>query len=202
MNTGELEEDDRTQDDRVRLRTARLLLRPPERQDARTVAKLCDNPKVALQTARMPYPYGERDAETWIAHTRKASSDAEVSLLLTRLETGEILGATGFGALEGNEREIGYWIGEPYWGQGFATEAVQAVIDYAFATDGLPRLTGRCRVGNPASRRVLEKCGFQYQGAGMVHSNALKGPVPTEDFCLERYVWQSLKRWGGRPASA
>ncbi len=201
MSTGELEEDDRKQDQRVRLRTARLLLRPPERRDAPEVAKLCDNPKVVLQTARMPYPYGERDAEAWIARARSASTDQEVSLLVTRLETGEILGGAGFGALESGEPEIGYWIGEPYWGQGYATEAVQAVIDCAFARRGLPRLIGRCRVGNPASRRVLEKCGFQYQAAGMVHSRALKGPVPTEDFCLERYVWQSLKRWGRQPAS-
>ncbi|MGI9383089.1 MAG: GNAT family N-acetyltransferase, partial [Methyloligellaceae bacterium] len=83
---------------------------------------------------------------------------------------------------------------------GIATEAIQTVIDHAFREAALPRLLGRCRVGNGASRRVLEKCGFQFFAAGMIHSRALNGPVATEDFVLERSIWKSLKRWGHRRA--
>jgi RimJ/RimL family protein N-acetyltransferase len=189
MDTGEIESDER-----VRLTTARLLLRPPEPEDARAIAGLADNPRIAHQTARMPYPYRERDALEWI--DRAARSGTEVSLAIETRDGARLVGAAGFGVLSGGEVEIGYWVGEPFWGRGYATEAVQAVIDHAFAARGLPRLNGRCRVGNMASRRVLEKCGFQYQGAGMVPSRALRSAVPTDDFCLERFVWESLKRWG------
>lgn len=178
------------------LTTERLLLRAPCAQDAAAVARLADNPRVALQTARMPYPYRLSDAEAWIA--RAAAAAQEVTFLIVCGRTGEILGAAGYGVPEEGDAEIGYWIGEPYWGRGYATEATQAVIDHAFTLSALSRLAARCRVGNSASRRVLEKCGFQYQGSGMIYARALKGTVPTDDFCLERRVWQSLKSWGRR----
>lgn len=196
MSTGESEPEDG-----IRLRTARLMLRAPEQTDAGVVAALCNNPKIALQTARVPYPYAESDAQAWIGQARASTSDGE-TFLITQGEGGDVLGAVGYGRMEGAEPEIGYWIGEPYWGQGYATEAVQAVIDHAFSSTDLPQLSGRCRVGNIGSRRVLEKCGFQYRAAGMVQSRALRGWVPTEDFCLERFVWKSLKRWGGQRSCA
>lgn len=189
MSTGKSEPDDRT-----RLETRRLLLRPPEERDAARLAMLCHNPKVALQTSRMPYPYAESDALAWIVQVR-ASNAVGANFLITHRDGGDVLGATGFGAIDGGEAEIGYWIGEPYWGQGYATEAVQAVIDHAFTSTDLAQVAGRCRVGNIGSRRVLEKCGFQNRGGGMVQSRALRGWVPTDDFCLERFVWESLKRW-------
>ena len=64
--------------------------------------------------------------------------------------------------------EIGYWLGVPFWGNGYATEAARALIDHAFGDLGYAVLTAGARVSNPASRRVLEKCGFQWTGIGAV----------------------------------
>ena len=106
------------------------------------------------------------------------------------------MGAAGCGVMDDGEIEVGYWLGEPFWGKGYATEALQVVIDHMFETGDLARLYGRCRVVNAQSRRVLVKCGFQLIGSGMCDSRTLKGLVPVEEFVLERSVWESLKRWG------
>lgn len=187
-------------DDASGLRTPRLTLRPPEPADAGQIARLANNARVAAQTARLPHPYRESDALEWISMLRRGGDEAsgQSFVVADRGPDGAIVGAVGYGRLDGEEFEIGYWVGEPYWGRGIATEAVQTVIDHAFGDVALPRLLGRCRVGNRASRRVLEKCGFQFLGPGMIHSRALNGPVATEDFVLERSIWQSLKRWGLR----
>ena len=177
------------------LTTGRLILRGPRAEDARTIAGLANNRRIAEQTRRMPHPYGVEDALRWIEMT---GAGDESAFLVTRKADNAILGAAGCGAMDDKDKEIGYWIGEPYWGNGFATEAVQAVIDHIFADQPLERLYGRCRVSNASSRRVLMKCGFQLAGAGMCDSAVLSGLVPVEEFALERSVWESLKRWGAK----
>ena len=92
--------------------------------------------------------------------------------------------------------EIGYWIGEPYWGRGYATEAVRAVIDHLFSVTDLDSLAAGCRVTNLASRRVIEKCGFQWTGAALFRVRALGASVPADRFRLERSIWASLRAWG------
>lgn len=176
--------------------TARLVLRKPCMEDAAAVARLANNPKIALQTRRIPHPYGQADAEAWIEAVGTPADAREISLLVTRRSDGAVLGAAGLSVLDADMVEIGYWLGEAHWGQGFATEAAQAVVDHGFAVLPLDSIHGHCRVANTASRRVLENCGFQYAGTGMCESLMLKGPVPTEDFVLRRAVWASLKRWG------
>lgn len=177
------------------LLAARLLLRPPQADDAAAIAALADNPRIAFQTARMPYPYTQAHARDWIA--RQADTASETVFVALHRQSGEVLGAAGFGVLDAGEAELGYWIGEPYWGRGYATEAATAVIDHAFDARDVPRLMGRCRTGNPASQRVLEKCGFTYRGPGTVHSRALKATLPTHDFVLERADWKR-RRCGDR----
>ena len=81
-------------------------------------------------------------------------------------------------------------------GKGFATEAAHAVIDYAFGRFDFDALHSSARVTNPASRRVLEKCGFQWTGAGLGRSRALGSSVPIDRFRLDRGLWASLKSWG------
>lgn len=176
--------------------TRRLVLRPPETADAGDLARLANDREVALQTRRMPHPYSLKDAEEWIATVTGSANEAETAFILVRRSDAALLGAAGFAVTEEEDFEIGYWLGKPYWGQGFATEALQAVIDHAFIRSGIERLIGRCRVANTPSRRVLEKCGFQYTGSGMCSCSVLNSAVPSDDFVLERSVWLSLKRWG------
>ncbi len=96
--------------------------------------------------------------------------------------------------------EIGYWLGVPFWGQGYATEAVRAVIDHAFGDLGYDVLAGGARVSNPASRRVLEKCGFQWTGVGLYRIRALASSAPVDRFRLDRGLW-AIVREDGRERS-
>jgi RimJ/RimL family protein N-acetyltransferase len=92
--------------------------------------------------------------------------------------------------------ELGYWLGVPYWNRGYATEAVRAVIDHAFGDLEHDALQAGARVSNPASRRVLEKCGFQWTGVGLYRIRAIKSSAPLDRFRLDRGLWASLKAWG------
>jgi RimJ/RimL family protein N-acetyltransferase len=92
--------------------------------------------------------------------------------------------------------EIGYWLGVPFWGNGYATEMARALIDHAFGDRGHDVLVAGARVSNPASRRVLEKCGFQWTGVGLYRIRAIQSSAPFDRFRLERRIWASLKSWG------
>lgn len=191
------EDDQQAVAEQAPLVTRRLILRTPRDEDAAAIVPLADNMRIAQQTRRMPHPYRVKDAEAWIAAVRNAPPSRESAFLITLRKDGAIVGAAGYAVMEDeSEVEIGYWLGEAFWGRGYATEAAQAVIDQIFSEGDFERVHGRCRVANSASRRVLEKCGFQYSGSGMCACRALNSSVPTEDFILERFVWVSLKRWG------
>ena len=84
-----------------------------------------------------------------------------------------MIGACGFTQLDRHPPEIGYWLGVKFWGKGYATEAVRAVIDHAFTDLDCEAIQSAARVTNPASRRVLEKCGFQWTGAGLLRIRAI-----------------------------
>ncbi len=108
---------------------------------------------------------------------------------------GEIIGMCGIEPREA-AAELGYWLGVPYWNRGYATEAVRAVIDHAFGDLEHDALQAGSRVSNPASRRVLEKCGFQWTGVGLYRIRAIKSSAPLDRFRLDRGLWASLKAWG------
>ena len=175
------------------LTTSQLVLRPPRDDDAEALASIANNRKIAEQTRRMPHPYGIEDARRWIGSLAQSQ---ECAFLITRKNDHRIVGASGFGIGDTGDHEVGYWLGEAFWGNGYATEAARAVIDYAFANRPITLINSRCRVVNEASRRVLVKCGFQLVGTGMSMGRSYGGPVPVDEFVLERSVWESLKQWG------
>ncbi len=174
------------------LETKRLALRAPRLEDAKTVAMLANDRRIAENTARIPHPYNVSDAEGFISGANKQGGEA-VFLITLRDET--IIGACGVAAQD-DAQEIGYWLGAPYWGQGYATKALHAVIDYAFTDLGHEALQAGARVTNPASRRVLEKCGFQWTGVGLYRIRAINSSAPIDRFRLERGIWSALKGWG------
>ena len=135
------------------LETKRLALRAPCLEDAKTVAMLANDRRIAENTARIPHPYTHADAENFIDKANKAGGE---TVFLITLRDRTIIGACGIATLE-DAPEVGYWIGAPYWGQGYCTEALHAVIDYAFTDLDHEALNAGARVTNPASRRVLEK---------------------------------------------
>jgi len=177
----------------VVLETKRLILRAPRLVDAKAVAALANDRRIAENTARIPHPYRQSDAENWIAGT-KADPDSETYLIT--LADGAVIGGCGFDMHDGPSPEIGYWLGAKHWGKGYATEAVRALIDHAFTDLGHEALQSSVRVTNPGSRRVLEKCGFQWTGVGLCRIRALGSSVPVDRFRLERGIWTALKSWG------
>jgi RimJ/RimL family protein N-acetyltransferase len=174
------------------LETKRLTLRAARLEDAKAVAALANDRRIAENTARIPHPYRVADAEKFIGG---ASKDGEAVFLVT-LRDKTVIGACGIMSHADDASELGYWLGVPYWNKGYATEALHAVIDYAFTDLTHESLQAGARVTNPASRRVLEKCGFQWTGVGLYRINAIKSSAPIDRFRLERGIWSALKTWG------
>jgi len=169
--------------------TARLLLRSFLPADAPAVAELAGDKDVASTTAMIPHPYPPHLATEWIAsHPAKLLAGMEVIFAVTLREmsqrgsgdvsdrrlpnglsngrpNGLLIGAIGLMMDRGHSRaEMGYWIGKPFWGHGYATEAARAVIGYGFDTLALHRIFAHHMNRNPASGRVLEKAGMKFEG--------------------------------------
>jgi RimJ/RimL family protein N-acetyltransferase len=177
--------------DRPVLSTRRLIMRAPRESDIPALVQLADNLHVAQMLARMPHPYGEAEARAFI--TMSGQKQPGASYALTLAGTGTFIGCAGLNVKD-RGLELGYWIGEPYWKRGFATEAAHALVDLAFRSTGIQVLHVSVRVINPASRRVIHKCGFQYAGQGMMNS-IVAGQVPIERYRLDRKTWESLRSW-------
>jgi RimJ/RimL family protein N-acetyltransferase len=173
------------------LETERLVLRAPCRDDAKALACLINDRRIAINTARIPYPYSMEDAEQFIAAVNRRGGEAAFVITLE----DELIGGCGV-ARSDSGPELGYWVGVPFWGRGFATEAARATIDYAFGDLGHKVLEAGARVSNPASRRVLEKCGFQWTGVRLARIRAINSAAPADRFRLDRRLWESLKTLG------
>jgi RimJ/RimL family protein N-acetyltransferase len=173
------------------LKTARLVLRAPSRGDLPAIVALVGDRRVAANTARIPHPYTAADALGLIASINQKDSETVFALELN----GALIGMCGLDPRQ-DGAELGYWLGVPFWGRGYATEAARAVIDYAFAKLGHGLLSSGARVSNPASRRVLEKCGFQWTGVQLCRIRAINSAAPIDRFRLDRGLWTSLKSWG------
>lgn len=180
------------------LLSERLVLRAPHIDDIDALAHLANNAKVATMVSRMPHPYTVTDARAFVGRAANGGIGKAV-YAITKADDGRFLGCCGIeqDASDPSRAEIGYWLGEPFWNQGYATEAAQVLVDMAFRSGPIETIDARCRVVNVASRRVIHKCGFQFQGTGMVSVLAMGGPVPVEWYRLDRRTWMSLRSWGG-----
>ncbi len=175
------------------LETERLILRAPRLGDAKVLAALANDKRIAENTRRIPHPYKRADADDFI--TAVNAPGGEVAFLITLREGGAVVGGCGV-ALQDGAPDLGYWLGVKYWNKGYATEAARAVVDFAFTELGHDTLSAGARVTNPASRRILEKCGFQWTGVGLCRIRALNSSAPIDRFRLDRGLWLSLKSWG------
>jgi RimJ/RimL family protein N-acetyltransferase len=173
------------------LKTARLVLRAPARSDVPALVALAGDRRVAANTARIPHPYTAADAVGLIASINQTDSE-----MVFAIELDDALIGMCSLDLRQDGAELGYWLGLPFWGLGYATEAARALIDYGFAALGHEVLQSGARVSNPASRRVLEKCGFQWTGVQLCRIRAINSAAPIDRFRLDRGLWASLKAWG------
>lgn len=173
------------------LETARLLLRPPEEGDIAAFVPLIGNFNVAKNLSIVPHPYGEADGLDWVLKMRDRRAQAtDYAFALIRKEDGAFIGACG--VHPSHDFELGYWIGEPYWGQGYATEAAWAVVRFAFDRLGTAGLVARYMYDNPASGRVLTKLGFVYTHDAPGRSLARGGDVLSHWLALSRERFRSI----------
>lgn len=182
------------------LLTERLVLRSPHVEDIDTITLLANNPAIASMVSRMPHPYTKADAVDFVRKSAARTSGNSV-YAMTETATGKFVGCcTLRPTADPGAMEIGYWVGEPYWRQGYATEAVHALVDTGFKTTEINHIDASCRVTNTASRRVLQKSGFQFQGSDMQHLMALNASVSVDRFRLDRKTWISLITWRSKAA--
>src|ERR1700686_5295441 len=174
------------------LETERLVLRRPTLADVKAIAHLANDRRIAENTRRLPHPYSQENAVEFV---RGTANDSREAVFLIESNHAPI-GMVGVDWREQEAPELGYWLGVEYWGQGFATEAARAGIDFAFEEFEIEHLMSGARVANPNSRNILEKCGFQWSGVELHRFEALGSSIPVDRFRLSRGIWASLKNWG------
>jgi len=155
------------------LTTERLVLRPFTLADAPDVRRLAGAKDIAATMLYMPHPYEKGLAENWIASLADGWAEGrELHLAITPAATGELVGAVGLSDLNNRHRhaELGYWVGVPYWGRGYCTEAARRLVRFAFDDLGLHRVIAHHFTRNPASGRVLAKVGMTHEGTLRQHT--------------------------------
>lgn len=149
----------------MRLETERLVLRPWRKGDEEALVRYANNRNVWLNLRDLfPYPYTLEHAQEWLVRC-SATSGPPHNLAIEH--AGEAIGSVGLSPMVDVTRftaEIGYWLGEPFWGRGFATEALRRFSEYAFESFSFERLEAWIFASNPASGRVLDKAGYTYEG--------------------------------------
>ena len=148
-----------------KLLTERLMLRSFTLADADDVTRLVSDYEVAKTTLAVPHPYPTDGAAGWIAGHPAEEDRNHTTFAITLKTTGELIGAITLIEKRIHLRaEIGYWIGRAYWGNGYATEATKAIIQFGFAERGLNRIFAHHFAENSASGRVMQKSGMTYEG--------------------------------------
>lgn len=164
----------------------RLTLRRPSHEDVDAICALANNWEVTRWMGRLPYPYLREDALFFLEHV----APREVVWVIQNRGSGEVLGVAGLtphGA--SGSAELGYWLGQSYWGNGFATEASRTILGFAFGKASLPEVISGCFVGNIRSAHVLEKLRFQTTRTSTRSCMAQAKELPHLDMTLTRDMW-------------
>jgi len=168
--------------------TKRLTLRPPLEVDAQSIAKGLSNFNVSRMLAPVPHPYTLEDAQDFIA---KKIDDPEPCLFT--IHRNALIGSMGV-----HDREtgptLGYWLAQPYWGNGYAAEAARAVLAYAFRYYDAEQILSYSFEENEASLRVMDKLGFERTGTGSAHCTARGEDLPHIKTALTRGTFE--RRYG------
>ncbi len=144
-------------------------------------------------TLRIPHPYSDGLAEQWIrTHPETFANGDGATWALTLRDTSELIGAIGLEIDRQNAHaEMGYWLGVPYWNQGYTTEAAAAVLEYGFTVLDLHRIHASHFTRNPASGRVMQKIGMQYEGCRREHVRKGDGWEDIAVYGILRHEWQT-----------
>lgn len=149
------------------LETERLILRPIEETDVSALFPLINDADVARDMMSVPHPYPEEEYAPWIRQAReKMERREQFDMAIVLKETGLPIGSCGIMNISWDHMrgEIGYWLGKPYWGRGYMTDAARRMIEFGFHELGFERIHAYCFTRNGASARVLEKVGLMREG--------------------------------------
>ena len=173
------------------LSTERLILRAPRQDDGDVLTQLAGHAEVAAMATGLRHPVhredtaGDREDAGWLHVVTRTADHAVLGCCTVRPSAAKAAA------------ELNFWLGKPYWNKGYTTETAQAVIDLIFESRGeVERIDACCRAMNGAARRVLQKCGFQFQSSSLTASLSLRGNVAVDWYGLDRRLWESLRHWG------
>lgn len=174
-------------DDVFRIETRRLWLRWPNAADAPAIERLAGEEEVARFTARIPHPYPAGAAQGFVigARTANLAGEALTLAIALRQKPASLIGMVGLEGA-GDCVELGYWLGQPYWEAGIATEAVEALLDMTWLATDIERIEASAALLNPRSRHVLEKAGFAARGEKLTPAPARGAPLPSQTFEMVR----------------
>jgi [ribosomal protein S5]-alanine N-acetyltransferase len=175
------------------IETVRLILRPFTMADAADVQRLAGDHAIADTTLNIPYPYEDGMAEQWISkHADTFDKGRGLILAITTKRDGCLIGAISLMAIaQGHQAELGYWVGKPYWNQGYCTEAGHALLRFAFVELQLKRVHCSHLSRNPASGRVMHKLGMAHEGQRRQHVSKWDKLEDLELYGILRHEWQA-----------
>ena len=184
-------------DDVFRVETQRLWLRWPMAADAPAIERLAGEAEVAQFTARISHPYPRGGGQVFVLAAREANVSG-AALHLALAPKAKPAAAIGVISLEGSGAavELGYWLGQPYWGSGFMTEAVESLLDLVWLGTDIDHIEARAALANARSRRLLERAGFDSLGETLIDAPARGAPLPARRFELKR----ARARFGSAPS--
>jgi [ribosomal protein S5]-alanine N-acetyltransferase len=180
------------------LETARLTLRPYTEADIPALLPLIGTREVAATTLRIAHPYSEQNARDFIAKTRR--EDEALWLAITLRDGGTLCGGVGLRLeLEHSHAELGYWLGVPYWGRGYATEAARAMLCYGFDELKLHRILATHFKHNDASGKILRKLGMTREGCMRGHLRKWDKFLDVECYAILRSELESRAQMSSFP---
>ena len=181
------------------LETVRLKLRPYAEADIAELLPLIGTREVAATTLRIAHPYTEQDAKDFL---KLAEEPGRLWLAATLRSDGRQIGGIGLRIDEQHQHaELGYWLGTPYWGQGYVTEAAREMLRYGFEDLKLYRIFASHFKHNPASGRILVKLGMRHEGCQREHLRKWDQFVDSELYGILRRDWNILGQNSGEISS-
>lgn len=174
-----------------RLETKRLIIRQPVLDDAPSIQTYVSDWELAKTTLNIPHPYPEDGALTWLRGQFESPQDHTYNFVICLKDTSLIGSINAVTAPRHHRAEIGYWIGKPFWGQGYATEAARRIVELCFEELDLNRVYATYFAGNPASRRVMEKAGMTYEGMMKQHAFRWSRYIDMGICGITREEWES-----------
>ena len=174
-----------------KVETARLKLRPYSEADIAELVQLIGAREVAATTLRIPHPYTEQDARNFLVLLQEPG---RIWLAISLREDRRQIGGVGLRVDEEHQHaELGYWLGAPYWGKGYATEAAREILRYGFEDLGLHRVFASHFKQNPASGRILTKLGMRHEGCQREHIRKWDQFVDSELYGILRQDWEHIR---------